>query len=135
MVLLRKLLHLGIYVRCFFKASWSCQKLVSGCSSGGPGGSENRSWMASGMLRRSPRGSKNRFERGTGAQERPRRILERSWVRKRQDKGFRGFPFGRPGAVFGEALGRLGGAFLGDVVAHRFFNDFLLIFRRFWDGF
>ena len=44
-------------------------------------------------------------------------------------------PFGDPGAAFGEALGRLGGAFLGDVVAHRFFIDFVSIFKRFWDGF
>ena len=34
-------------------------------------------------------------------------------------------PFGDPGAAFGEALGRLGGAFLGDVVAHCFFIVFL----------
>ena len=48
---------------------------------------------------------------------------------------FRSHPFGDPGAAFGEALGGLGGAFLDDLVAHRFFIDFVSIFRRFWDGF
>ena len=50
--------------------------------------------------------------------------------------------FWGPGAACGEALrrlggalGRLGGAFWGDLVAHRFFIDFSSIFRRFWDGF
>ena len=38
------------------------------------------------------------------------------------------------GGLWG-ALGRLGGAFLGDLVAHRFCIVFLLIFRRFWDSF
>ena len=42
---------------------------------------------------------------------------------------------GGPGAASGEALGSLGGAFLGDVVAHRFCIDFLSIFRRFWGWF
>ena len=42
---------------------------------------------------------------------------------------------GGPGAAFWEALGRLGRAFLGDLVAHRFFIDFLSVFRRFWNGF
>jgi hypothetical protein len=61
--------------------------------------------------------------------------LEPSWSRKRQSKRFRVTPFGGPGAASGEALGTLGGAFLGDVVAHRFCIDFLSIFRRFGDGF
>ena len=43
--------------------------------------------------------------------------------------------FWRPRAAFGEAFGRLGGAFLGDLVAHRFFIDFLSILRRFWYAF
>ena len=48
---------------------------------------------------------------------------------------FRSHPFGDPGAAFGEALGSLGGAFLGDLVAHRFFINFLSILGRFWDDF
>ena len=39
------------------------------------------------------------------------------------------------GTAGGEALGGLGGAFFSDLVAHRFFIDFLSIFRRFGDGF
>ena len=135
MVLLSKLLHVGIYVRCFFKASWSYQKLVSEGSPGGLGGSKNRSWRGPGGFRRRPRGFKKRFGRGKSAQERRRAILEPSWVRKRQSNRFRVNPFGRPGATFGEALGRLGGAFLNDLVAHRFFIDFLSIFIYFWYGF
>ena len=38
------------------------------------------------------------------------------------------------GGLWG-ALGRLGAAFLGDLVAHRFFVVFLSILGRFWDGF
>ena len=48
---------------------------------------------------------------------------------------FRSHPFGDPGAAFGEALGRLGGAFLGDLVAHRFFINFLSMLGRFLDVF
>ena len=125
------MLYLGIYVRRFFNAGWSCRKLVSGGSLGGPGGSENRSWRGPGAPRRWPRGSKNGFGRGKGAQERPRRILEPSWVQKRQDKGGRGFPFGTSFSVFAEALTRLGGAFLSDLIAHRF----CIIFYRFWNDF
>ena len=125
MVFFHKLLHLGIYVRCFLKASWSYQKLVSGGSPGGPGGSKNRSWRPPGEPGRRPRGSKSRFGKGKSAQERRTAILEPSWVRKRQSNRFRVNPFGRPGATFGEALGRLGGAFLNDLVAHRFCIDFL----------
>ena len=135
MVFFHKLLHLGIYGRCFFKASWSYQKLVSEESPGGLGGSKNRSWKGPGGFRRRPRGFKKRFGRGKSAQERPRAILEPSWSRKRQSKRFRVTPFGGPGAASGEALGSLGGAFLGDVVAHRFGIDFLSIFTCFWYGF
>ena len=130
MVLLSKLLHVGIYVRCFFKASWSYQKLVSEGSPGGLGGSKNRSWRGPGGFRRRPRGFKKRFGRGKSAQERPRAILDPKseagnffW----QSKQFRTTPFGRPGATFGEAWARLGGAFLGDLVAHRFLSNFLSI--------
>ena len=129
------MLYLGIYVRRFFNAGWSCRKVVSGGSLGGPGGSENCSWRGPGAPRRWPRGSKNGFGRGKSAQERPRRILEPSWSPKQKyDTIFWG-GFWEAWAVFGEALGGLGGAFFSDLVAHRFFIDFLPIFRRFGDGF
>ena len=43
--------------------------------------------------------------------------------------------FWEPWGGLGGALGRLGAAFLAHLAAHRFFIDFLSIFRRFGDGF
>ena len=135
MVFFHKVLYPGIYVKYFFNAGRSFGKLPSGRSPGGPGRSKNPSWRGPGASRRRPRGSKKRVGKGKSGQERPRAILEPSWVQKTKDKGGRTTPFGRPGAAFREAVSGLGVAFLSDLVAHRFFIDFASIFRRFWDGF
>ena len=131
MVLLRKLLHLGIYVRCFFKASWSYQKLVSGGSPGGPGGSKSRSWRPPGEPGRRPRGSKSRFGKGKSAQERPRAILEPSWDRKRRQGTFSGEGFGGLGRPSGRLLDVLVALFW--VILLRIV--FLLIFPQFLNVF
>ena len=131
MVLLRKLLHLGIYVRCFFKASWSYQKLVSGGSPGGPGGSKNRSWKCPGVPRRRPRGSRSGFGEGKGAQEHPRGILERSWTRNGNTKEVEVSHLGR---LF-RSLRRLWRVLVGLFWAILLRIGFLSIFYRFWNDF
>ena len=96
-----------------------------------PGGQK----IALGEVRDRPGGGREAPKSASGGEKASKSVQEPSWSRKRQSKRFRVTPFGEPGAACGEALGSLGGAFLGDVVAHRFCIDFSSIFRRFWDGF
>ena len=134
-MLFHKLLYFGIYVRRFFTAGRNCGKLVSGGVFGRSRGIQKSipDWSggapeAAKIVQKSVREGKKRpraSKRHLGA------ILEP----KSEAGNFFWRGFWRPWGGLWGALGRLGGAFLGDLVAHRFFIDFLSIFTRFWDGF
>ena len=72
----------------------------------------------------------------------PKNVQDASWdrlgVEKPVDSRVLGGHVGSQNGAkidVGATFGRLGRTFLGDLVANRFFIDFLTIFHRFWDGF
>ena len=104
-------------------------------SSGGPGRSENRSWRAPGASQRRPRGSKLRFGEGKRRPRESKKDFEAILGPKTTVGNFFWRRFWEPWGGLGGALGRLGAAFLSDLVAHSFFVHFSSILGRFGDGF
>ena len=131
MVFFHKLLHLGIYVRRFFNAGWSFEKLLSGGSLGGlrevPGGQK----IALGGLRGCPGGGQEAPKVASGGEKAPKSVQEGSWsdLGPKNGKakevgplhlGGLGRPLGRLWAV----LVALFWVILLSIIFYRFFIDF-----------